>query len=113
MKEGKASRPADIAIMYRAAEAWKRPEDRVCYDPFAQRFLRGSYRWLSSNVITRNVGLWYAEKISPGSRGWTVARHRFNDECLKHCVADGKIIRYWSGKRVLVKQPLLKVWRKG
>jgi methyltransferase (TIGR00027 family) len=89
MKEGKASRTADIAIMYRAAERLKRPEDRVCHDPFAERFLSGAYRWLSSNDITAKIGLRYAEWISPGTRGWTVARHRFIDECLKQCVDDG------------------------
>jgi methyltransferase (TIGR00027 family) len=89
MKEGRARRTADIAIMYRAAERLKRPEDRVCHDPFAERFLSGAYRWLGSNDITARMGLWYAERISPGARGWTVARHRFIDECLKQCVADG------------------------
>ncbi|HWR69910.1 MAG TPA: SAM-dependent methyltransferase [Dehalococcoidia bacterium] len=89
MKEGKASRTADIAIMYRAAERLKRPEDRVCYDPFAGRFLTGAYRFLSANDLVAKIGLRYAEWISPGSRGWTVARHRFIDECLKQCVADG------------------------
>ena len=89
MKEGKASRTADIAIAHRTAEARKRPEDRVCYDPFAERFLSGSYRLVASNGITMKIGMWYAERISPGARGWTVARHRFIDECLKQCVADG------------------------
>jgi methyltransferase (TIGR00027 family) len=89
MKEGKASRTADIAIAYRAAEARKRPEDRVCYDPFAEHFLSGACRLLASNGILMKIGLMYAERISPGSRGWTIARHRFIDECLKQCVADG------------------------
>ena len=88
MKEGKASRTADLAIAYRTAEAQKSPEDRVCYDPFAEQFLSGSYRLVASNGITMKIGMWYAERISPGARGWTVARHRFIDECLKQCVAD-------------------------
>ncbi len=89
MKEGKASQTADVAIAYRTAEARKRPEDRVCYDPFAARFLSGAYRLLCANGLLMKIGLRYAEKVSPGSRGWTVARHRFIDECLKQCVADG------------------------
>lgn len=61
----------------------------MCYDPFAERFLSGSYRWFASNGILMKIGLSYAERVSPGARGWTVARHRFIDECLKQCVADG------------------------
>jgi methyltransferase (TIGR00027 family) len=89
VKEGKASRTADIAIAFRAAEARKRPDDRVCYDPFAERFLTGFYRLLATNGLLMKIGLRYAEKVSPGSRGWTIARHRFIDDCLKQCVAGG------------------------
>jgi methyltransferase (TIGR00027 family) len=89
MKEGKASRTADIAIAYRAVEAKKRPEERVCYDPLAKDFLSGIYTMLFRSPILIRVGLWYAERVSPGSRGWTIARHRFIDECIRQCIEDG------------------------
>ena len=89
MKEGKASRTADIAIAYRAAEARKRPEDRVCYDPFAESFLGGIYGLLFRSRLLLRVALMYAERVSPGSRGWTIARHRFIDECVKQSVEGG------------------------
>ncbi len=89
MKEGKASRTADIAIAYRTAEARKRPEDRVCYDPFAESFLGGIYRVLVSNRLLMKIAMMYAERLSPGSRGWTIARHRFIDERVKQSVEGG------------------------
>ena len=89
MKEGQASRTADIAIAYRAAEAKKPKDERVCDDPFAVEFLSGVFRVLLNSALLTRIALRYAQRVGPGSHGWTIGRHRYIDDCLKGCIEDG------------------------
>ena len=73
-----------IAIV-RAIESEKPEGERVCYDPYAQRFV--------SRFLIRMVGffdgLGYGEIRGPGVMGFLVARERHIDEFLQSCLAGG------------------------
>ncbi|MGW8180533.1 MAG: class I SAM-dependent methyltransferase, partial [bacterium] len=91
MKEGKASRTADIAVIMRANHSRLPDHERVIYDPLAKRFLTGSYKILhalSRSRLIHNVLWMYSERVGPGTYGWTLARHRFFDDCLRRCIED-------------------------
>jgi len=92
MKEGKASRTADIAAVFRASHSRLPENERIIYDPFAKHFLTGSYRILHalcrSRFLLNLLGM-YAEKAGPGSYGWTIARHRYIDDYLIDCINGG------------------------
>jgi methyltransferase (TIGR00027 family) len=89
MKEGKASRTADLAAVLRATESMKRADKRVCDDPYAKDFLSGIYSvGLKSRLLTK-IALWYTELKSPGGIGHIVARTKHYDDYLKTCIEDG------------------------
>jgi len=89
MKSGRASRTADIAVMYRAAEALKSEKKRVCHDPYAKYFLNRMLRLIFKSRFCVWLILWYADKVAPGTRGWTIGRYRYIDESLMTRIADG------------------------
>jgi methyltransferase (TIGR00027 family) len=73
-----------IAIV-RAIESEKPAEERICYDPYARKFV--------SDFLFRIVRffdkLGYGEKRGPGVMGFLVARERHIDEYLAKCLAGG------------------------
>jgi methyltransferase (TIGR00027 family) len=89
MKEGKPSRTAEIVAAWRAVEALKPENERVCHDPFAKDFLGPLYTTIGKFSWLRKIGLWYAERSAPGGVGTIVVRTRYIDEYLKTCIDDG------------------------
>jgi methyltransferase (TIGR00027 family) len=89
MKEGKASRTADLAAVFRAAESMRPEDQRVCYDPLAKHFLSGIFSILARSRLLTKVGLWYAERVGPGGVGNKVASTRYIDDYLQTCIDDG------------------------
>jgi methyltransferase (TIGR00027 family) len=75
---------AGIAIV-RAIESEKPEQERICYDPYARRFV--------NDFLFRFVRffdkLGYGERRGPGVMGFLVARERHIDEFLKTCLAKG------------------------
>ena len=54
MEDGKASLTAEAAAIVRAVESAKPEGERVCYDPYAQYFIRPRYRIIGrSKRLTR------------------------------------------------------------
>jgi len=89
MKEEKASRTAAGTAAYRAAESMRSEGERVCYDPYAKRFLDGVYSLLAKSRLLTKIAIWYTDRIVPGLTGHVVARTRYIDDCLKACIEDG------------------------
>jgi methyltransferase (TIGR00027 family) len=96
MKEGKASRTADLTAGVRAVESLLRPEnERVCYDPYAVAFLGGIYglifksRPLIPTRLLLKIIDSYAERIHHSGLGNIPVRTRFIDDYLQTCIDDG------------------------
>jgi methyltransferase (TIGR00027 family) len=95
MKEGKASRTADVTLVVRAIEMLRPENERVCNDPYSISFLGGIYsiiakiRFLIPARLLINLLESYLERISPGGIGTLWARNRCIDEYLRECIDDG------------------------
>jgi methyltransferase (TIGR00027 family) len=73
-----------IAIL-RAVES-ERPEgERICYDPYARRFLPGWFYHLTRFFISTG----YAEWRGKGVQGFLAARDRYIDDYLTRCLQAG------------------------
>lgn len=67
----------------RAVETKKSASRRICFDPFAQKFINPWYFLLESAFNT------YAEWRSPGLIGFVVCRTRYIDDYLDQCLQNG------------------------
>jgi len=89
MKEDQASRTAEVAAAWRAAESMKPESERVCYDPLAHHFVRMPLRILVRSRFLTKVALSYSQRRSPGGFDCMGGRTRYIDDCLKSCIGDG------------------------
>lgn len=89
MKEEKPSSSAESVTAVRAVESKRPEEERVCYDPFAKDFLGAKFTIFSRSRLLTKIGLWDAERKTPGAVGCIAARTRYIDEYLKVCIDDG------------------------
>ena len=89
MKKGQASRTADLATAWRAAESEKPESERVCYDPYAKYFLGGMYGILGKSRLLAKIAIWYSDKVGPGAFSNKVLSTRYIDDRLKVCINDG------------------------
>jgi methyltransferase (TIGR00027 family) len=73
-----------IAVL-RAVESEKPESDRICFDPYARRFLPGwFYRVMRFFIVSG-----YAERRGRGVIGFLAARERFFDDFLLRCLDEG------------------------
>jgi methyltransferase (TIGR00027 family) len=77
MKEKQSSITASGIAIVRAVESEKPEGVRICYDPYAVKFLNPLFYFI-------NTG--YAERSGPGVQGFLVARARFMDDILQDCL---------------------------
>ena len=89
MQESKPSRTAATAAAPRALESQKPEDSRVCYDPFAQKFLSPSFTLFGETRVPKFLANWMYNRILPGFFGYTVARTRHIDEILIKCIKNG------------------------
>lgn len=73
-----------IAVM-RAVESEKPAGERVCYDPYARRFVPGWMYFLLRFFIQSG----YTEWRGPGVGGWLAARDRYIDDLLCRWLEEG------------------------
>jgi methyltransferase (TIGR00027 family) len=85
MRRGQSSLSAAGIAIVRAIESERPPEQRICFDPYARRFVNG---WLYRFVRFFDR-LGYSERKGPGVMGFLVARERHIDETLLACLAGG------------------------
>lgn len=73
-----------IAIL-RGIESERPADQRLCYDPYARRFVNGALYGL----IRLFTAMGYGERKGPGVMGFLAARERHIDEFLKQNLAEG------------------------
>ena len=85
MKEKQSSITASGIAVARAVESDKPEGVRICYDPYAAKFLNPVfYRFMRLFIDTG-----YAEATGKGVMGFLVARCRYIDDVLQQCLKDG------------------------
>lgn len=85
MKENQSSITASGIAVARAVESEKPEVVRICYDPYAEKFLNPwFYRFTRFFIITG-----YTERSGPGVTGYLVARARYMDDTLQACLDAG------------------------
>lgn len=89
MQKLEPSRTAETAAAPRALESQKPMDQRICYDPFAEKFLKPTFTLLGETRVPKFLANWMYERILPGFFGFTVARTRHIDEIVQTCVENG------------------------
>ena len=85
MKEKQSSITASGIAVARAIESEKPEGVRICYDPYAVKFLNPLlYRFMRIFIDTG-----YAERAGPGVQKFLVSRCRYMDDAQQNCLADG------------------------
>jgi methyltransferase (TIGR00027 family) len=85
MKDNQSSITASGIAVARAVESSKPEEVRICYDPYAVRFLNPLfYRFMRLFI---DIG--YAERTGQGVLGFLVARCRYIDDMLQEMLDQG------------------------
>jgi methyltransferase (TIGR00027 family) len=89
MQEFEPSRTAETAAAPRALESQKPIDQRICSDPFAERFLSPTFSLLGETRVPKFLANWIYKRMLPGFFGFTVARTRHIDEILQTCIKNG------------------------
>ncbi len=85
MRKNRSSLTATGIAIVRALESEKPVSERVCYDPYARRFIPAwLYRLLGFFIKTG-----YAEWRGPGVNGFLVTRDRYMDDVLQNALDEG------------------------
>jgi methyltransferase (TIGR00027 family) len=84
------SKTAETIAMVRAGES-RRPEDeRICYDPYAIRFISQEVlEFATNNPENYRAFLAQSERLVPGVRNSIIARVRYFDDVVKSSIGDG------------------------
>jgi methyltransferase (TIGR00027 family) len=83
MKKAQASGTAIGAAAVRAIESEKPANERICYDPFARRFID---TWV---YLLMKLFAWYGEWHTKGGLTCIVCRCRYIDDYLQECLKSG------------------------
>lgn len=89
MKEGKASRTAEVAAAARVTESMRPEGKRVCYDPYAKEFLGLMFGTLRRSLLLSRFALWCVERVMPGLPSEAIGRTKYIDDRLRKCIDDG------------------------
>jgi methyltransferase (TIGR00027 family) len=83
MKTSRSSKTAEQMALSRAIETRKASQERVCYDPFAERFLSGKYKLPLFARPLRNGVEKLIESLFAGHHYYVIARTRYFDDFLQ------------------------------
>ncbi len=90
MEKAGRSRTAEATTLFRALESRRPAGERVCFDPYAIRFLgRANIRVIMSGFIARTILGDLAKRGLASSYGGVVARTRFIDDYLQNRIEAG------------------------
>lgn len=89
MKKGKFSKTAEQMAISRAIEAMKPDNERICYDPYALKFLSKRNAFLIKNKFFRNSITCFIELMFTGHHYYVIARTRFIDDLLIQSIDAG------------------------
>ena len=83
MKRTKSSTTAKAAAALRAIESDRPPDARICYDPFARKFISTAFylmvKWSSP----------YMTRVTPGASGFVICRCRYFDDYFDQSTKSG------------------------
>jgi len=84
------SKTAETIAMVRVGES-RRPEDeRICYDPYAIRFISQKVlEFATNNPEKYRAFLVQSERLVPGARNSIIARVRYFDDVVNSSIGDG------------------------
>jgi methyltransferase (TIGR00027 family) len=85
MKKAQGSGTAIGAAAVRALESEKPANERICYDPFARRFIDS---WV---YLLMKLFAWYGEWHTKGGLTSIVCRCRYIDDYLQECLKSGMV----------------------
>lgn len=85
MRKNQTSLTAMGIAILRAVESEKSAEERICFDPYARRFIPGWFYQIMSFFIRSG----YAERRGKGVIGFLAARDRYIDDFLAARLAEG------------------------
>lgn len=85
MRKSQSSLTAAGIALARAVESERSANERICYDPFARRFVPDWLYWVFGFFM--KIG--YTERRGPGVNGFLVARDRYIDDVLKKFLNEG------------------------
>jgi len=85
MKKNQSSLTAAGIAVVRAIESEKPAGERVCYDPYARRFVNAGLYYM----VKFFAQLGYADWKGPGVWEFLVARERYIDDCLDPFLSEG------------------------
>lgn len=83
------SKTARTTTAHRAYESLKPADERICYDPFAERFLGNNWNPIGEFPLPRAVGFWLFELGAPGLNAYFAARTRYLDDVLLTNLQEG------------------------
>ncbi len=83
MRKAQASGTAVGAAAVRAIESEKPADERICYDPFARRFIN------TLVYLLMKLFAWYGEWHTKGGLTFIVCRCRYIDDYLQECLKSG------------------------
>jgi methyltransferase (TIGR00027 family) len=83
MRKTQASGTAIGAAAVRAIESEKPADERICYDPFARKFIDPLY------YLLIKLFAWYGEWHTKGGLTFIVCRCRYIDDYLQECLKSG------------------------
>jgi methyltransferase (TIGR00027 family) len=85
MRRNQSSLTAAGIAITRAIESGKPAAERICYDPYARRFVPGWLYFLTAFFVKTG----YTERRGPGVMGFLIARERYIDDVLQGFLEDG------------------------
>lgn len=85
MRKRQSSLTAAGIALARAIESERPAEERICYDPFARRFVPA---WMY-RVFGFFMKIGYTERRGPGVNGFLIARERYIDDVLQNFLEHG------------------------
>jgi methyltransferase (TIGR00027 family) len=89
-KESDPSRTAELIAMRRATESMRPEGERICYDPYAVRFINPAFlRAIHENPEAARAKAAEVARTFPGLAGSILARVRFFDDFVANAAATG------------------------
>jgi len=85
MKKNRSSSSAEGVAGLRAIESQKPEGVRICYDPYARKFVSNFLYYLTKPFI--DSGLY--ERLAPGAVAFVMLRERYIDDVLIACLKEG------------------------
>lgn len=89
MNKVTASKSAAIIAAHRAIESAKPPDQRICFDPFAEKLIPEKTTVIGETEIPKEQALNIFKQFVPGFHEYFLARTRYIDDCLTCALQDG------------------------